>query len=64
VFICICNAIREADFRRAAREHPGDAEAVYECMGHETQCGQCIHPATQILEKERGAQEVREQVPA
>jgi len=29
MYVCICNAIRETDFRRAACCVQGDAEAVY-----------------------------------
>lgn|GEM_PF-3596120 len=29
MYLCICNAIRETDFRRAARDGSGDAEAIY-----------------------------------
>jgi bacterioferritin-associated ferredoxin len=34
MYICICNAIREKDLRNAARCHAGDAETLYEEMGH------------------------------
>ena len=33
VYICICNAIRESELRRAARHVSGDAEACYAAMG-------------------------------
>lgn len=53
MFVCICNVIREADFRRAARAHDGDVEAIYAVLGYELQCGQCELPARRILERER-----------
>jgi bacterioferritin-associated ferredoxin len=34
MYICICNAIREKDLRCAARCQGGDAETLYEAMGH------------------------------
>jgi len=56
LYICICNVIREADFRRAAQEHAGDVEEIYEAMGYETQCGQCVEHARLVLKQERAGQ--------
>ena len=53
MFVCICNAIREADFRKAVLLHEGSVEQVYEAMGFDTQCGQCVMPAKRIMDKER-----------
>ena len=55
MYICICNAIREADLRSAARECGGDADAVYEALGHRPQCGQCLDEAAEMLIEERAA---------
>ena len=57
MFVCICNAIREADFRKAVLAHEGDVEDVYAAMGFETQCGQCVSPARRILIQERSKAE-------
>lgn len=57
MYICICNAIREADFRKAVLAHGGDVEEVYAAMGFETQCGQCVMPARRILLQERARAE-------
>ncbi|MBO9601755.1 MAG: (2Fe-2S)-binding protein [Novosphingobium sp.] len=54
MFICICNAIRECELRAAAREHAGDADAVYEQLGKRPQCGSCLDEATLILLEARG----------
>lgn len=53
MYICICNAIKERDFREAARTCPGDTDAVYACMGKHAQCGQCLDDAAEILIEER-----------
>ena len=53
MFICICNAIRETDLRCAARRCPGDADAVYDHLGYQPQCGQCLDDAAAILIDER-----------
>lgn len=56
MYVCICNAIREADLREAARALPGDVEAVYTALGHIPQCRQCFEDAEGILTEERAAQ--------
>lgn len=53
MYVCVCNAIRECDFRRAARLNDGDAEAVYEALGKRPQCGQCLEDADHMLAEER-----------
>lgn len=53
VYLCICNAIRETDFRRAARDGSGDAEAIYRAMGRTPDCGSCLCEAEDILREER-----------
>jgi bacterioferritin-associated ferredoxin len=53
VYVCVCNAIRECEFRRAARLCEGDAEAVYASLGKVPQCGQCLEDADMLLAEER-----------
>jgi bacterioferritin-associated ferredoxin len=55
MYVCICNAIRESDFRRAARCVPGDAEAIYAALGKRPQCRQCLEQADVIASEERAA---------
>jgi len=55
MYICICNAIRECELRKAARCHAGDPDAVYEQLGKRPQCGQCLDDAAMILIEEREA---------
>ena len=54
MYICICNAIRESDFRRAARVTGGNVEAIYAMLGVEPQCRSCLCEAEDILHEERG----------
>ena len=54
MYICVCNAIRECEFREAARANPGDVDAVYETLGKRPQCGSCLDDAAMILIEERG----------
>ena len=53
MYVCVCNAIRECDFRRAARCVPGDAEAVYAALGKTPKCRRCLEEANEMLLEER-----------
>lgn len=53
MYVCICNAIRESDLRRAARKTGGDAETVYAALGARPNCGTCLFDAEDILAEER-----------
>lgn len=53
MYICICNAIRETDLRKAAHCCKGDAEATYATMGKRPNCGQCLDEAQEIIDAER-----------
>ncbi|HEX2794582.1 MAG TPA: ferredoxin [Croceicoccus sp.] len=49
MYLCICNAIREKDFRAIAPLARGSAEDIYRQLGHEPQCRQCLDDADDIL---------------
>lgn len=53
MYICICNAIREDDLRRVARQIPGDVEACYAALGKQPNCGACLEDADGLLCEER-----------
>ncbi|MCT2558900.1 (2Fe-2S)-binding protein [Tsuneonella sp. YG55] len=53
MYVCICNAIRESELRRAAVRTPGDAEAVYAKLGKRPNCGTCLADADAIVFEER-----------
>ena len=53
MYVCICNAIKETELRRAARQCSGDAEAVYATLGKRPNCGQCLFEAEDVLAEER-----------
>ena len=49
MYICICNAIRECELRKAARQFGGGgAESVYAKMGKAPHCGHCLEEADEI----------------
>lgn len=53
MYVCICNAIRECEFRRAARHSSGDAESIYATLGKEPSCRHCLEEAEEMLFEER-----------
>jgi bacterioferritin-associated ferredoxin len=53
MYVCICNAIHEREFRQMAHCVPGDAEAVYAALGKTPKCRQCLQEANAILIEER-----------
>jgi bacterioferritin-associated ferredoxin len=53
MYVCVCNAIREADLREAAHSLPGDAEALYAQLGKVPQCCQCLEEADELIAEAR-----------
>ena len=53
MYICVCNAIRECELRKAARLCPGDAEGVYAALGKKPNCGNCLEEADELIAEER-----------
>lgn len=53
MYTCICNAIREDDLRRAARQHAGDAVCLYAKLGKRPNCGNCLEEAEELIAQER-----------
>ncbi|MDP9414492.1 MAG: (2Fe-2S)-binding protein [Pseudomonadota bacterium] len=53
MIVCICNAIREADLRKAAREGASCPISAYRCVGRKPRCGQCVPFAREIIASER-----------
>ena len=53
MIVCVCNAIREDDVRRAARCGASCAESAYRALGFEPQCRSCLCHADDIVREER-----------
>ena len=53
MYLCICNAIREKDFRAIAPVCDGNAESIYCELGHKPQCRQCLDEAEDLLDELR-----------
>ena len=55
MYICICNAIKECELRKAARLCPGGAEGVYSALGKKPNCGHCLEEADELIAEERSS---------
>lgn len=52
MIVCVCNALRERQVREAAREGARTPGRAYQRFGCQTQCGQCIPFAQEIIARE------------
>ena len=53
MIVCVCNAIREDEVRKAAREGATEPFAAYKSLGCEPQCGCCLDYAQEVIDDER-----------
>jgi bacterioferritin-associated ferredoxin len=53
MIVCVCNAIREADVRRAARDGASCPTSAYRAFDRKPRCGQCLPFARAIIDSER-----------
>jgi bacterioferritin-associated ferredoxin len=53
MYVCICNAIREADIRVMARSVHGGPEDIYAALGRTPRCRQCLDHAEHVIAEER-----------
>ena len=53
MIVCICNAIREKDVRKAAQSGASCPTSAYKSMGCKPRCGQCFTFARDIISAER-----------
>ena len=52
MYVCICNAVKEADLRGVARGGARDATQAYAAIGVEVCCAQCLEFAQEIIDDE------------
>ena len=52
MIVCVCNAIRENDVRKAARDGASCPSSAYARMGRKPRCGQCFSFAREIISAE------------
>ena len=53
MIVCVCNAIREEEIRRAARAGAPCAETAIRSVDCEVQCGHCLPYAEELIAAER-----------
>ncbi|HEX5536412.1 MAG TPA: (2Fe-2S)-binding protein [Sphingobium sp.] len=53
MLVCICNAIREKEFREAVRSGANNPSSAYARFGRRPKCGQCLSFAKTIIADER-----------
>jgi bacterioferritin-associated ferredoxin len=53
MIVCVCNAIRECDVRKAAREGAACTRTVFRAIDRKPRCGQCLPFAKEIIAAER-----------
>lgn len=50
MYVCVCNALREADVQEVAAENPdATAEEIYALLGVEPDCGNCLDFARELV---------------
>jgi bacterioferritin-associated ferredoxin len=55
MIICVCNAIRETEVRKAARAGASCPTSAYASVGRRPRCGQCFSFAREIIRAEHAA---------
>jgi len=55
MYVCICNAVTDRDFRQAARARASSLADLRECLGVATDCGRCAPQARTILNESQEA---------
>ena len=53
MLVCVCNAIREKEFRQAVRSGATSPGSAYAQFGRKPKCGQCLSFAKTIIANER-----------
>ncbi|MCY3755389.1 MAG: (2Fe-2S)-binding protein [Alphaproteobacteria bacterium] len=55
MYVCICNAYRDAEIREAARSGLRCAHKAYAALGGGPRCGRCLPVAQDLIDREHGA---------
>ena len=49
MYVCLCNAITDNDFRVHAADETCTISAIYRSLGTKPQCGKCVPYVRQLL---------------
>lgn len=52
MYVCVCNAIREEELRKAARQGTNCAKRAYAELGRKPKCGLCLPQARNLIAQE------------
>ncbi len=52
MYVCICNAYRDAEIREAARSGLRSARKAYAALGGGPRCGRCLPVAQELIDRE------------
>ena len=55
MYVCICNAYRDAEIREAARAGLRCAHKAYAALGGGPRCGRCLPTAQELIDREHDA---------
>ena len=54
MYVCVCNALKEARLKEIAVQHPEvTTEEAYELLGIEPDCGTCLDYADGVMKEAR-----------
>lgn len=65
MYVCVCNALRESEFREAARQIPNaTVEQVFEALDSRIECGSCqVYARLVLAEEQEKAKALESEVP-
>lgn len=65
MYVCVCNALREKDFREAARQNPdATVEQVFEALDSRVECGSCqVYAKLVLTEEQEKAKALKSEAP-
>ncbi len=55
MYVCVCNAYRDAEIREAARSGLRCVHKAYAALGSGPRCGRCLPVAQDLIDREHGA---------
>lgn len=53
MYVCVCNAIRERDIKRALHCGVRTVAEIYKFLGHKPECGKCVPHTVKMVKEHR-----------
>ena len=60
MYVCLCNAITDRDFRAHAADESCTVATVYRSLGTKPKCGKCVPLVRELLDAEANSVESRQ----